>query len=683
MSRRKPSSTTTMDHKKHQHQPKPEPREPDAGRELVEAEPARPEDLELVRKEEAGPPTVPAKTGNIFIGTLNVFTGQMGKFVDPVKKVCYEPLQTHWEEKYKKKYPDRAHWVLALDLTLLTVIGALVVGAIFAYFVMPAFPQPQVVTLQTLAPQTIISGAPTELIIAYQNETGGRLAEAVLKVRLPDGFVLDSPAQPAADQAKPAVVQALKDYPLGNIMPHGRGEVRIPGTAYAPVGSRPTLTAELYFWREGATEPTRVATYNEWPVTDALLGLSVRVEDAVIRGRQSAVTITYANKSEAALPSAVVRLTPPDDFTVTGSSPRMTGQNEWKLTDIEAGGKGAIEVYGILRSGAGKGAVPNFTVRGYLVQDGARHLVQEVRQNIDALTTGFELTQEVGKPAGKMSLNPGEETEVVVRYRNGGPRPMVNVKIQLEPTARYLADEADAYSWDSSNTPALARLEPGATGSVTAKLKLKDTIDAAVTGGDQHPMLETKAWAQYFMAEDLTRPIYADTAVISLPFATRLGLKASALYYTKDGEQLGIGPLPPQAGQTTKYWVFLYVTNTTNAVRDARLEAFLPPEASWTGRYSVTSGQPTVFLPATGQVVWDIGAVPEFADGGGTRVGASFEVAVKPGKGAIGTVPVLLKDIKLTGTDTVTGSKIFAAAPDVTAILPFGSPAAKEGKVIK
>jgi hypothetical protein len=663
---------------------------PETEERTIEAEPVPAAELADVRAGEATEKT-PPKSGNIFIGTLNVFAGPLRSIMDPVKKVCYLPLQQHWEEKYEKRYPTGgAHRMLILDMTLLTIIGGLIVFGIFAYFILPVFPQPQLVSMQVLSPKTIVSGSPVDFIVAYRNETGSQLAGAELKVRLPEGFVAageaamegaENAARPAAAGQTGLTAATERNYPLGTLAPHGQGQVKISGTVYGAVGVKKALQAELYFWKEGSTTPTRVLATNQWPISSALLGLSFRMDDEVIRGRQNAVTISYSNNGDETIDAAVIRLTMPDDFSVTGTEPRMTGRNEWQIIDLEAGSKGAVTVYGVLRAGAGKSAVPNFTVRGYLVRNGARYLVQEIRQNVEALATGFELSQEVGKISGKMSLSPSEKVEVTVRYRNNGAKSLYDLKINLLPTMRYVAEPATEPVWDAANTPALAKLDPGASGSVQTTLVLKSDIGQAALSGDREPVMDISAQAQYFLSSDPGRPVYADTAVLSLPISTALGVKASALYFTKDGEQLGVGPLPPKVGETTKYWVFVQLTNTTNEVRDVKFEAALPPDIVWTGRHSVTAGQALVHLPATGQILWDVGRVPAYIDSASTRIGASFEVAVTPGKDAAGSVPVLVRGVTVTGLDVLTGAKIVATAPDVTTVIPFGPKNAISGAV--
>ncbi len=637
-------------------------------------------DLDLAR--EADAPKPPRPPANVFINTLNVFAGPMSRIYDPIRKVCYEPLQTHWEERYKKR-SKHPHTMLILDMALLALVGTLVVGGIFAYFVLPAFPQPQVVNLQTLSPAKLVSGGHTEFVIAYRNETGRPMASAELRVNLPEGFVADKAAEAKAGQAQPAAVGArVLVYPLGTLAPNGRGEIRIPGTVYGPIGAKKVLASDLLFWQEGQTAPSRTASYTEWLIEDSLLSLDLRLSEQFVRGRQTAVTIAYSNKGDQPIEAAVVRLSAPDDFIISGAEPRMSGRNEWLISDLEGKGSGLITVYGRLRSGGPQAASPSFTLRGYVIAGGERYLTQETRRNIAALTGGFELSQEISSPAGSQSLAPGENVTVTLRYRNAGGQPIDNVRITLEPTPSIILPPETPFFWDASRLPELRRLEPGASGEITAGFRLKGAFAAEDLGGQPYPVLDIAALAEYDLAGDTIHPVHVDAAGLSMPVATVLGIKAAAMYYTKDGEQLGVGPLPPRAGQPTKYWVFIYLTNTTSAVRDAKVEAALPTNVAWTGKYSVTSGQSAAYLPSTGTVQWDAGLVPVGADGS-IKVGLSFEVELTPDKTDIGKIPVLLKDIKVTGADSVTGARVGATAPDITADLQLDERAAGKGKVVK
>ncbi|MDD5251658.1 MAG: hypothetical protein PHT12_03410 [Patescibacteria group bacterium] len=646
------------------------------------------EELATVRAEENGKKG--RRGNNFFIGTLNVFSGLTQPFADPMRKVCYEPFQTHWEERYRKRYPRHGGKLLILDLTLLAVFGALLVGGLFSYFVLPIFPQPQIVSLTVLSPQKVVSGQPTDFIISYRNETGSPLASAELKVNLPEGFVPDEPAgaqeeNAAANTAAPTNVQGeettSQTFPIGDLKPFGQGEIRLKGTIFLPIGLKTTLAAEFIYWREGESSPTRQAVYNEWLIEDSLLDVGLRTEDEILRGRQNSFAVTYVNNGDTPI-DAVIRLTTPDDFVLTGAQPTMTGANEWRLRGIEPGARGSIDVYGILRANGARGAEPNFTVRGYLLRDGSRYLTQETRQSVATLTTGFEIGQEVAEPAGSTSLKPGQEVAVTVRYRNGGDQPIENLKITVQPTERYVAMTPDEQlAWDKETTPELRKVAPGTEGEITAHFRVRPDINPELIGADPFPLMEIKTYAEYSTPEQPTKPVHAEAAALTLPITTDLQAHAAAFYYTQDGDQVGVGPLPPRVGQTTKYRIVLQALNSTNAVHDARLEAVLPPGVEWTGVFSVTQGEPLVRLPVENRIQWEIGEVAAGATGPAAPT-ASFEVSLTPTPNEVGTVPTLLKDIVISGLDAVTDVKVRGMAPAVTADLPLDEKASGTGTVM-
>src|SRR3989344_3488044 len=66
----------------------------------------------------------------------------------------------------------------------------------------------------------------------------------------------------------------------------------------------------------------------------------------------------------------------------------------------------------------------------------------------------------------------------------------------------------------------------------------------------------------------------AQESEIILP--TTIKLQSSAKYYTTEGEQLGLGPIPPIAGQPTRYWLFINVSGFTHDLSDASVSAKLP-----------------------------------------------------------------------------------------------------------
>lgn len=68
----------------------------------------------------------------------------------------------------------------------------------------------------------------------------------------------------------------------------------------------------------------------------------------------------------------------------------------------------------------------------------------------------------------------------------------------------------------------------------------------------------------------------------SLPFAVQ------ARYYTASGDQLGLGPLPPVVGESTRYWILWTLGPFDRSLSDLEYEAQLAPNVRATGKFAST-----------------------------------------------------------------------------------------------
>lgn len=593
-------------------------------------------------------------------------------------------LVSHWDRKYRH-HGVLAHAVLVFDLMLLSFLGMLVVGGIFAAYILPVFPAPRYVRLDAGPPEKAVSGQETTLTIRYANETQETLGCALLKVQMPEMFfpTTNQENEPLSPCAAKPIAQANDDVGtivrrhLGDIPSGASGEVTFKGVGYGRIGETQSAYAELYYWQAGQTTPTRVVSRAEWSISDSLLSLSLAPAENIVQGRRTTLTVRYGNKTDQPLEGVFVRLTPPEVFLYNGSTLAPTSKYLWKLPDMAGHAEAPFSIYGTLRAGGRT----TFTATAFIVRDGKEAILDEVRVNTDARATGFELSQDL-QPETMKSLSPGQDMRVVVHYANNGSRTLTNVRVALEPDRNLI--EAAAPSglvWTMENAPQLASIAPGASGDLVASFKIASTFPKEMLAAGAHPMLSISAHAEYTLDDDPATPVQDDTPLVTIPVSSLLSVKAAAFYYTKDGEQLGIGPLPPKVGDRTKYRVVVYVTNTTNEVTDGWFEAYLPYNVEWTGRYSVTSGESMDYFASTGRVRWKIGTIPAFADG--TSIGASFEVALTPGADDVGTAPLLVKKITVTGLDAATGAKLTALSGDLSTVLEFDARAKNKDTVEK
>ncbi|MFC1703026.1 hypothetical protein ACFLZO_01020, partial [Patescibacteria group bacterium] len=590
---------------------------------------------------------------------------------DPVKKICYEPFLVHYEKKYKTRFPKHHGKLLILDLFLMFVIGALVVAGIFSYFITPILPQADVMSLHVDVPEKTVSGAQTAFTLNYLNDSDKPISCADMLIEVPDDFVLFGINEPLAQRSEncadieTTVVGNRIGVRLGEIPPFGRGSVTVQGALYGSSGDTRTLSAQISFWEEAGTAPVRVPLVTDLIIDDSLLALDLEMPEAIMRGRVVALHIPYENTGDLTLSGVHIQLDSPSDFVITGASPSRTDHDSWKLGDLEPGDAGIITAWGYLRSAYFRRSAANFTAHAFVTNEDTTLLIEKVQKNADPLSSGFELTHEIPNISGTSHLFPGDNVEIRVTYANTGEEPLSDMSVTVEGSPALLApSEAASVTWNKATTPALALVKPGESGTLTTTFVLNDTVPVGALFSDSAPVATFTTRGEATRGDESTHPIFSETQPTDIQLATRITPNAAAVYYTSGGDQLGLGPLPPVAYETTKYWIFLNLENSTNTVENAVFEATLPDNVEWTGRFSVISGEALDFLPLTRTVRWSLSSIPASVLTG-RPTSAQFEIAVTPTEDQIGTEIPLITNIRVTGRDTGIDAKLHAEAPDV------------------
>ena len=152
------------------------------------------------------------------------------------------------------------------------------------------------------------------------------------------------------------------------------------------------------------------------------------------------------------------------------------------------------------------------------------------------------------------------------------------------------------------------------------------------------------------------------TPTVILP--TTIEFRASAKYYTAEGEQLGFGPLPPVAGQATRYWLFIEVGNFYHDLAQVLVTAKLPANVSLTGKYSVSWGENITFGNDGKEINWLVGDLS--TSDNQKDLGAAIEVEVIPNNSQIGQAAVLLDQLTISALDKIVNKEIKQTRPAIT-----------------
>ena len=186
--------------------------------------------------------------------------------------------------------------------------------------------------------------------------------------------------------------------------------------------------------------------------------------------------------------------------------------------------------------------------------------------------------------------------------------------------------------------------------------------------------IEWQAQSQYFFAGQLLK---ATVKLAPLTTAAELIAKEAAYYTSPQGDQLGIGPIPPIVGIPTNYWVFLETSGSSD-FKDIVFSAYLPQGVELSSGRSLLAGEFS-YSTSSRQIIWKI---PELKSGNGSyRLG--FEIQLIPTAEQEGKVLPLLTNTRYYGEDALTGDEVGGRLKQLTTDLESDRFNSGQGQVVK
>lgn len=141
----------------------------------------------------------------------------------------------------------------------------------------------------------------------------------------------------------------------------------------------------------------------------------------------------------------------------------------------------------------------------------------------------------------------------------------------------------------------------------------------------------------------------AVSSLPSLKTAATITTSAGAYFTSPQGDQLGIGPVPPIVGIPTKYWVFWDVKGSGD-LKNLVFSGYLPQGVELTGDRSLVAGDFN-YNEQSRQLVWKMSELAASAD----SYQLSFEVEIIPEEKQVGKVLPLVSSIRYYLEDSFTG----------------------------
>lgn len=159
------------------------------------------------------------------------------------------------------------------------------------------------------------------------------------------------------------------------------------------------------------------------------------------------------------------------------------------------------------------------------------------------------------------------------------------------------------------------------------------------------------------------------------PITTTFVLSSEARYYAASGGQIGAGPLPPEVGKTTRYWVQWKLEPTQSDLSNVEVKTTLPKGVTWTGQTALPNGG--TLDEQDGVLTWRLPFLPATLES--TTV--AFEVALTPTTEMRNAIPTLLSETRVQAGENRSGAVLGASTKALDTSLPIDERARGKGSV--
>lgn len=576
-------------------------------------------------------------------------------------------LHQHYRKRYHGKY-QHAKKLFAFDLALLAFTIILLAGNVFLFFWKPGIAN-QIDMSISLGKERIKSGEEMRLTIDYANKSKFKLDNVSLGLRLPNGFIIDRNKTSKDVFSDNSTFSSLKEIKAG-----ATGQAEIYG----------------WFWNEPNKETGFIANLSYQPENKTnreqkLSSFVAHIPDSVLVGQLVMPSST--------LPNSPLKFT----YTLTNSSNREINNvsvvNNWNANvmnekyasniTLPANGEKIIEGQLLTPDKSGDFSftiTPQVLVNNHLISQTPS--TKELQIFATQIISGARLLQSLDY------AEPGQIIPLEIKWENKSIFKLENLTLHLAANLENVIDwkktalennakaETNGIFFNNSSRTNLSNGNPNSSDIFSAKIYLLPNFnlaDAEKVNLEIYPIVSgvsDQTSGQEFRQEGARARIPLATEVDFSNIETR--------YYTSEGDQLGRGPLPPQVDKTTKYWIFVKINNTTNAINDAIFNTSLPEGVEFTGKQSTSIGPQIDYDASTRAISWKYNTLPA-----NSQTGLYFEVEVTPTTSQIGQNILLTNSLQFSATDDFTNKKFEFSHQPLNNILKSNDAGQKFGSKVR
>lgn len=564
--------------------------------------------------------------------------------------------------------PPRKRWGLIIGSILGVIALAGIAFAVYYFFFRPPLPN---VLIEISKPEQVLRGEPFKISVAYTNASDQALKNAVIALTVPDGMAIVG-TDPSTRLAQETV---------GDLEAQGIGAKTFNLIATNGENSVKHISVAFRYRLDDSNAPAHERTAEaDISVGGPAVSLNFDVPQSVFAGQVFDVSVAYKNNSKTAFQDAKLILDYPQTFQFqSASSSPNVGNNEWNLGTLVPDGQGAVTVTGSM-NGGGQQSFFAMGVHLQVESNGHRYDLGVQTTNIRIQNTPLGLSISVNRKSNYVSFL-GDKLSYTLSYRNSSGFALQNIVIQAAlqgemldiPTLQSpatLDSVSNTLTWNTANSPGLASLAPGESGSVTFEVALKK-VWPIKTAQDKNFTVQVKAKMQSL---SVPAGITAEQTISSAELATKIAGQATltALAYFKEPGKVAVnsGPYPPRVNQPTQYTIHWQIRNYSTDIGDVHAAVLLLSGGRMVKVIRSNAATSPVYNSQTGQVTWDIPLIPATKGLLGEPTEAVFQIEVTPAINQLDKNIPLIDPTAFTARDIFTNTTIQGTALAKDSSLP-------------
>lgn len=511
-------------------------------------------------------------------------------------------------------------------------------------------------------PVSVPGGTPVSFDIIVKNNNNVDLQLVDLSVDFPAGATNpDSPSQ------------ELTTYRelLGDIAVGQSAHKIVRAIIFGEENLQKQITVDVTYNVKGSSSSFTKKKIYDILINSSPIVLTVSSFTEITSGQEFDLKIDVKSNSLEVLKNVLVSGSYPFGFTFLSSDLKtLAGNATWRIGDIPPGGHKIITVHGKLIGEDTDTRVFRFAVGAQSSKNlntiGTEYMAatQEIAIQKPFVTVGIAIDGDSTMNDAMGEFN--QPAQVEISWFNNLSQAIsdaeITVKLSgtaydktlIQPGTGYFRSGTDDLIWNQQTTPGLASLGAGENGmvrftitprnlSVPGRLVINPTLtfSASVSG---------KRTQETGVAGTLT-------AIANRNFKVGTNVSLSGRVLRTIGPFTNTGPIPPKAETPTTYTINWTIDNTANIVNNAQVTAKIPPYVKWTGQTSPATEDISINRDS-GLITWNAGTIDTYTVYSSRKKEVYFQVSIEPSVNQIGSVPTIIGDAVLTGTDGFTGDTV-------------------------